>query len=75
MPYNSTRELPMAIKSNLPSHAQLIFKDAFNAAWNGTCSKRKDREQCCVKIAWKAVENSYHKNKDGKWVKNDQKSV
>ncbi|WP_371017493.1 ChaB family protein [Pseudalkalibacillus sp. JSM 102089] len=32
LPYNSKSELPDQVKDNLPSHAQDIFKEAFNSA-------------------------------------------
>ncbi|WP_438971537.1 ChaB family protein [Methylophaga sp.] len=33
MPYDSLSELPDQVKDNLPKHAQKIYKEAFNSAW------------------------------------------
>lgn len=32
MPFKNVKELPEAVKNNLPHHAQEIFKEAFNAS-------------------------------------------
>ena len=34
MPYSSNDELPSAVADHLPSHAQDIFREAFNHAWD-----------------------------------------
>ena len=34
MPYKSIIELPDAVKNNLPRHAQDIYKEAYNNAWD-----------------------------------------
>lgn len=33
MPYQKVSELPASVKDNLPSHAQEIYKEAYNSAW------------------------------------------
>ncbi|HLO23486.1 MAG TPA: ChaB family protein, partial [Methyloceanibacter sp.] len=33
MPYSSNQELPESVKSVLPSHAQDIYREAFDNAW------------------------------------------
>jgi cation transport regulator len=33
-PYNKTNELPDSVKDNLPAHAQEIYMEAFNSAWD-----------------------------------------
>lgn len=33
MPYSTIFELPPSVRSNLPEHAQEIYKEAFNNAW------------------------------------------
>lgn len=65
MPYATKADLPGGVRDNLPAHAQDIYKEAFNSAWNdyGQDEPRAHR------VAWGAVERSYHKNDDGKWVK------
>lgn len=73
MPYDTLDELPDPVKDNLPEHAQEIYKEAFNSAWDEYADpkKRRDdasREETAHKVAWAAVKHSYEK-KDGKWVK------
>ena len=73
MPYSSNTDLPPKVKDHLPTHAQDIYKEAFNHAWDyyKSPSKRRgadSRETVAHKIAWAAVEKKYHKNKEGKWV-------
>lgn len=75
MPYKSISSLPDSIKEHLPKHAQEIFMEAFNHAWEqySDPSKRRgddSREEVSRKVAWAAVKKHYHKKSDGKWVKN-----
>jgi cation transport regulator len=65
MPYKTESDLPDSVKDNLPSHAQEIYKKAFNSAWD----EYGHDEARAHRVAWGAVEKSYHKNSDGKWVK------
>ena len=64
MPYDKLSDLPDSVKDNLPEHAQEIFQAAFNSA-----NAQYDDESRWFATAWAAVENVYHKNDDGKWVK------
>lgn len=64
MPYERRGDLPESVQNNLPPHAQDIYKEAFNSAWDeyghdGSWAHR---------VAWGAVERKYHKNESGKWV-------
>jgi cation transport regulator len=34
MPYRTNQELPDSVKDNLPSHAQDIYREAFDSAWD-----------------------------------------
>lgn len=73
MPYDSLDELPDTVTEHLPKHAQIIYKEAFNGAWDEYASpeERRDnasREETAHKVAWAAVKRSYEK-KDGNWVK------
>lgn len=73
MPYNSISDLPDQVKDNLPKHAQDIYKEAFNSAWDEykDPEDRKDnasREETAHKVAWSAVKEQYEK-KDGNWKK------
>lgn len=67
MPYNKTNDLPDRVKDNLPVHAQEIFMNTFNNAWE----KYDQDEVICNKIAWSAVKREYIKNYTSKWVKNN----
>lgn len=64
MPYERITSLPDSVKDNLPKHAQEIYKEAFNSAWD----QYDHDEERSHRVAWAAVKQSYHKNKDGKWV-------
>ncbi|MGN2251036.1 putative cation transport regulator ChaB [Frateuria edaphi] len=72
MPYKSTSDLPDAVRDNLPEHAQDIFKEAFNSAWDEYADPDKRRgkesqEEVSFKVAWSAVKNEYEKGSDDKW--------
>jgi cation transport regulator len=73
MPYKGLDDLPDQVKSNLPKHAQEIYKEAFNNAWE-EYKESKDRkgdasrEEVAHKVAWAAVKRKYQK-KDDSWVK------
>lgn len=75
MPYRSNRELPDSVKDNLPSHAQDIYREAFNSAYEeykDPDKRRGDasREEVAHKVAWSAVEEKYEKE-DGQWQAKD----
>lgn len=64
MPYKKNSDLPDSVKNHLPSHAQDIYREAFNHA----LQQYKDREEeAAHKVAWAAVKKKYQKDKDGKW--------
>lgn len=72
MPYAKTDELPKSVKDNLPKHAQEIYKEAFNSAYDqyDKPSERRgdaDREETAHRVAWNAVKQKYEKGQDGKW--------
>lgn len=74
MPYRINKELPAGVRNNLPPHAQSIFRETFNHAWEeySQPSKRRDgasREEVARKVAWSAVKKEYQKEQDGKWRK------
>lgn len=75
MPYDTINDLPDNIRKNLPIHAQEIFLETFNNAWDEykDPAKRRDsasREEVTFRVAWAAVKNSYFKDsKSGKWIK------
>lgn len=65
MPYERITSLPDSVKDNLPKHAQEIYKEAYNSAWE----QYDHEEERAHRVAWAAVKQKYHKNDDGKWVK------
>ena len=72
MPYHSLAELPNSVRDHLPKHAQEIYKEAFNSAWDQYDKpeeRRGDasREETAHKVAWSAVKNDYKKGGDGNW--------
>ena len=73
MPYQSIRSLPESVKHSLPKHAQEIYKEAFNGAWDTYADPNErraddDRETVAHKVAWAAVKKSYKKTAQGKWI-------
>jgi len=64
MPYDSRSDLTEGVRDNLPAHAQDIY-EAFNSAWD----EYGHHEPRAHRVAWGAVERSYHEGDDGKWVK------
>lgn len=75
MPYNSLSELPESVRSNLPKHAQEIYMEAYNSAWDqykDPEDRRGDatREETAHKVAWAAVKQVYEKDEQsGKWTR------
>ncbi len=76
MPYDALSELPDNVRDNLPKHAQEIYKEAFNSAWeqyDEPEERRGDdsREEVAHKVAWSAVKQKYEKGAGGRWVAKD----
>lgn len=75
MPYDTTSELPESVQNVLPKHAQEIYQEAFNSAYDQYSSPKdrqddSDREETAHKVAWSAVKNAgYSKGDDDKWHK------
>lgn len=75
MPYTSINELPESVRHVLPKHAQDVYKEAFNSAYDqyDTPEERRDgadREEVAHKVAWSAVKKAgYTKGDDGRWHK------
>lgn len=69
MPYKSIKDLPDSVQHVLPSHAQEIYKKAFNAAYDEYAERGPEgREETAHKVAWAAVKKKYRKNEQtGKW--------
>lgn len=76
MPFKTIDELPDNVKNVLPKHAQDIYKEVFNSAYDEYESaedRRGDetREEVAHKVAWAAVKKKYEKGDDDKWHSSD----
>lgn len=73
MPYGSINELPVSVRHVLPDHAQAIYKEAFNHAYQEYANPAErrddaDREETSHRVAWSAVKKAgYKKGHDDKW--------
>ncbi len=73
MPYTSKSDLPENVRNVLPAHAQEIYMEAFNSAWDqyDRPEERRDdnsREETAHRVAWAAVKNKYEKDEEtGRW--------
>jgi len=63
MPYPTNEHLPPSVRVHLPPHAQDIYREAFNHAWN----QYGQHEATAHRVAWAAVKRLYVK-RDGGWV-------
>lgn len=73
MPYVSINELPDGVRTVLPKHAQEIYKEAYNSAYDrrDTLNERCDDKSCepaAHRVAWAAVKKAgYKKGEDERW--------
>jgi cation transport regulator len=73
MPYDARADLPENVRNVLPAHAQDIYKEAFNSAWDeyedpGDRRGGAGREETAHKVAWSAVKRVYEKDEaSGEW--------
>ncbi|MDI3261757.1 MAG: ChaB family protein [Fulvimonas sp.] len=72
MPYARIADLPESVRRHLPPHAQEIYLEAFNHAWETYADPAKrrggaSREEVAHRVAWAAVEHVYRKDPDGHW--------
>ena len=64
MPYQNLSDLPDNVRGVLPQHAQEIYKEAFNHAFD----EYEGREETAHKVAWSAVKKKYRKDEaSGRW--------
>jgi cation transport regulator len=68
MPYTSNEDLPPSIRAHLPPHAQDIYREAFNHAFERAGFADEARAH---RIAWAAVKRTYEKLGDN-WVPRDR---
>lgn len=71
MPYNSNKDLPERVTNHLPEHAQDIYREAYNHAWDEYQDPKKRHgheslEEVAHKVAWAAVKKKYTQKND-KW--------
>ena len=66
MPYRLNTDLPQPVRKHLLTHAQDIYREAFNHAFAAYAGEA-DREQRSHMIAWSAVKRSYVKTGE-MWV-------
>jgi cation transport regulator len=60
LPYETNADLPESLQRLLPTHAQDIFRAAFNHAYAAHADDPR-REEAARRIAWAAVKRSYVK--------------
>ena len=65
MPYAANRNLPAPVRHALPTHAQDIYRQAFNHAFAAHAGAH-DRDERAHRIAWGAVKKCYAKFR-GQW--------
>jgi cation transport regulator len=58
MPYQKTSELPESVRDALPPHAEEIYKEAYNSAYE----EYGHDEARAHRVAWGAVKRKYHKD-------------
>lgn len=72
MPYHKNEDLPEQVTGVLPKHAQDIYREAYNNAFDQYKEPEKrrgkeSREEAAHKVAWNAVKKKYKKGDDGNW--------
>ncbi|MDA8249009.1 MAG: ChaB family protein [Rhodospirillales bacterium] len=66
MPYARNEDLPPSVRDHLPPHAQDIYREAFNHAWQSYAGAARG-EEIPHRVAWAAVKRRYRKLGD-RWV-------
>ncbi|HTV26893.1 MAG TPA: ChaB family protein [Xanthobacteraceae bacterium] len=60
MPYRTNADLPLSVSGHLPSHAQDIYREAFNHAYAARAGEVR-QEEVAHRLAWAAVKRLYVK--------------
>ena len=63
MPYLSNEDLPPPVRLHLPPHAQDMYREAFNHAW-----QQYGGEATAHRVAWAAVKRLYVKM-GARWIR------
>ena len=66
MPYSANDDLPGSVRQHLPEHAQDIYREAFNHAWQEYAGDPR-HEEIAHRVAWAAVKRVCVKTGD-EWV-------
>lgn len=69
MPYAVNADLPGRVRHALPPHAQDIYREAFNHAFDAYAGDPR-REEIAHRVAWAAVKKRYVKQADH-WIERD----
>jgi cation transport regulator len=69
MPYRENSDLPPPVRDHLPTHAQDIYREAFNHAFAAHAHDPR-QEEAARRIAWAAVKRRYIKA-GGDWLARD----
>jgi cation transport regulator len=75
MSYETISKLPDSVRNHLPEHAQEIYRESFNHAWEeyaepGRRRTGSSREEVAHRVAWAAVKKQYEKDEtSGVWKK------
>jgi cation transport regulator len=78
MPYKSNADLPDRVRDHLPEHAQDIYREAFNHAYEEYQEPGKRRsddtlDEVAHKVAWSAVKEKYEKAEGGEWKRSSDR--
>lgn len=60
MPYLTNDDLPPSVRNHLPDHAQAIYREAFNHAWEQYAIDPR-QEEIAHRVAWAVVKKAYVK--------------
>jgi cation transport regulator len=66
VPYLQNSDLPLSVRRHLPEHAQDIYREAFNHAFDAHAGDPR-QEEASHRIAWAAVKRRYVKQQD-QWI-------
>jgi len=78
--YEDLSALPKGVKDNLPLHARVIYRNAFNNAWDEYRDPDNRfsgslREATAARVAWASVKKLYEKDKKtGHWKRKGSKA-